>query len=597
MRVYSRSQGKFLEIPDASSIPGVSPTVAPQGKSVGGFLGNVGRDIGENVQGLLNLPGLLANLVTGKADFGETGKTIGKGVFDEYKNLIQNPVETGYNKPVSSLLDILPFFAAAKGLTATKFASKAGKASTLAQTASKTGVLEGVGSSLRKAVTKPKVPASPYGASVERELSSTADKAGLTGSAASKYGQLPGKMDDLTTQIKAKLTIDKKPLQITKVKKSLESSLDDSLNYDPTIKPYVAAKDKLINQLLKKASGSKVSKLSLYEAKQNLGKQLKRAYDKVEKGNPLSPAEEVGVTLYGKLKSLIDGGNKEISKLTELQEKLFKLSSGLKESSNKSFNIPFSNIPIPGSAAPLQAGGDLLGRLLQNTGKLGTGEMTMDKLFTSVTGAAKAGADVRKVPGQLSALAGRQFNQPPTPTGLEGEQIGQEGTDQEGMQLAQDLQESLDAPSQGSVTKEQLVAVLLSPDISEKTKNNIEKIYELDIGSADEKKKATQRSNAERVIDQLEKLYFSAQGSSAGRIGGVSSFLQRKAGGNPLLQRYVQLMQTVRPLLARTLGEVGNLAEGEQRAVVGALPNEFSTYEEAVGGFNDMRLALGINSN
>lgn len=96
-----------------------------QPKSVGGFVSNVGRDIGENIQGIAAIPGVLGQILTGKTSLGEVGGAVGKGVFNEYKDLVTNPVDTAYNKPVSTVLDVLPFLQVAKaGLV-----GKAGKAS------------------------------------------------------------------------------------------------------------------------------------------------------------------------------------------------------------------------------------------------------------------------------------------------------------------------------------------------------------------------------------------------------------------------------------------------------------------------------------
>ena len=105
--------------------------IAPEAKSVGGFVGNVGRDIGENIAGLAALPGLAIKSITQPSTLPETGKQLATGLYNEYKDLITNPVDTAYNKPISSILDVLPFLAAGKA----SLAGKAGKAGELAKLA------------------------------------------------------------------------------------------------------------------------------------------------------------------------------------------------------------------------------------------------------------------------------------------------------------------------------------------------------------------------------------------------------------------------------------------------------------------------------
>ena len=227
---FSRGMALQQRRNESSKQPTVSSPI-PQQKSFGGFAGNVGRDIGENIQGLLAIPGLLGSLLSGKADLGQTGQAVGKGIFEEYKNLVTNPVETAYQKPVSTILDILPFMQLGKLAFAGK-AGKAGKAAKIAETTAKAGPLAGTGAGLRAGVTNPKVLASPYGAKAEQSLAQISDVLKLKGSAAAKYSQLPAKMDDISSVIKTKLIKDKKPVGIAKTFGSLDDALDKNINFD-----------------------------------------------------------------------------------------------------------------------------------------------------------------------------------------------------------------------------------------------------------------------------------------------------------------------------------------------------------------------------
>ena len=133
MKVKLKSTGQFGEINDNEFNPDVFEQVQSsqsqqsqvsqpyqqiqqEPKSLSGFVGNIGQDIGQNVQGLTQLPGALWSILSGQANLGEVGKNLATGIFNEYKDLVTKPVETVYNKPFTSLLDVLPFLGPAKKL-------------------------------------------------------------------------------------------------------------------------------------------------------------------------------------------------------------------------------------------------------------------------------------------------------------------------------------------------------------------------------------------------------------------------------------------------------------------------------------------------
>jgi len=186
-KIKDNQTGEILEIPESQlgqyglSVPQVQPVQptqiatqaatmeVPEDKS--SFVGNVGSDIGENIQGLLSLPGLAVDLATGKAKGGEVGKAVVTGIIDEYKNLIKNPSKAFYERPVSSVLDILPFLAAGKLATAGRF----GKAGTVAKTAetgvAKTALEESIGRDVTGAIEKTKAATVPKSSTASRVFS------------------------------------------------------------------------------------------------------------------------------------------------------------------------------------------------------------------------------------------------------------------------------------------------------------------------------------------------------------------------------------------------------------------------------------------
>lgn len=135
--LFERAESKSQQVTQ----PQLQPQLQPQQKSVGGFLGNIGRDVGENIQGLLSLPGVLGQILSGQTSLPQVGEALGKGVYEEYKGLVTKPVETAYQKPVSSIIDVLPFLKI-PGLVGK--VGQAGKAAKAAQVAGKTTEIESI---------------------------------------------------------------------------------------------------------------------------------------------------------------------------------------------------------------------------------------------------------------------------------------------------------------------------------------------------------------------------------------------------------------------------------------------------------------------
>jgi len=101
------------------------------------------------------------------------------------------------------------------------------------------------------------------------------------------------------------------------------------------------------------------------------------------------------------------------------------------------------------------------------------------------------------------------------------------------------------------------------------------------------------------VIDRLEELYFGTEkaGDELKTGRGITGLIAKGSaalGFNERMARYNKLKQASRASLARALGEKGNLSETEQQVIIESLPGAFSTQEEAIGGFNDLRRILGL---
>lgn len=110
--------------------------------------------------------------------------------------------------------------------------------------------------------------------------------------------------------------------------------------------------------------------------------------------------------------------------------------------------------------------------------------------------------------------------------------------------------------------------------------------------SETEQKAKKAKEDADRIITQLENLYFQDKqttGLASGRLGGLLSAGKGAAGANTQLQTYKGILTSVRPKLARAMGDSGNFSLPEQEAAVKSLPTEFSTPDEAFAFFKATR--------
>lgn len=114
--------------------------------------------------------------------------------------------------------------------------------------------------------------------------------------------------------------------------------------------------------------------------------------------------------------------------------------------------------------------------------------------------------------------------------------------------------------------------------------------------SAAQETKKMSSEEAERIVSMMEDLYYGTEGGplAYGRVRGMEEFTNAKFGKNPYLSNYLAQRQSIRPKLARAMGDVGNLSAPEQEAAVAGIPTGFSTPEEAQMFFASTREKLGL---
>jgi hypothetical protein len=229
------------------------------------------------------------------------------------------------------------------------------------------GGVKKTGENIRQTISKPKVSASPFGAEEETKIAQGLQKMGFKGSAQNQYKQLGGKMTEISGKIDDILSTSKGKIKLADITSKIDESLNNMINFDTSIPGYQNAKDKFINQIITEANKGKngltLTGQSLFKVKQNLGNQLKNAFTKLAKGNPLTPSEETGMTIWKTLDDLIKKAEPSVKDLTTLQSILYKASPGLKASSNKPGGL---KLPLFGQVggASIQGSKDILGRLL-----------------------------------------------------------------------------------------------------------------------------------------------------------------------------------------------------------------------------------------
>lgn len=125
------------------------------GMSLGGFVQNAGADTGALLKGILNLPGLLLGGATNPSSIPDIGSNVVKGITGEYGNLLSNPIQHGYDKPISTILDVLPFLKPLQALMGIGKAGKVGVAAEGAGAASKGAEIGSPASKLGAVTTAP----------------------------------------------------------------------------------------------------------------------------------------------------------------------------------------------------------------------------------------------------------------------------------------------------------------------------------------------------------------------------------------------------------------------------------------------------------
>lgn len=112
--------------------------------------------------------------------------------------------------------------------------------------------------------------------------------------------------------------------------------------------------------------------------------------------------------------------------------------------------------------------------------------------------------------------------------------------------------------------------------------------------TAEDKKIAKKKAEVDTALTMMENLYFAGKDLSYGRVGGIVQKVKSAIGLNSLLNNYEKQRNSVRPMLVKAAGDVGNFSLPEQQAAIAAIPDGMATPEEALAGFMFTREKLGL---
>jgi hypothetical protein len=364
--------------------------------------------------------------------------------------------------------------------------------------------LSSAGGGMRQGVVNPQASPSPWAVTTEREIAEGLQAQGIKGSAQAQRLQVNDRYNQLGKQIQDTLAKSKKQVRTSIVVKRLDDALNDSLGFVEGDATYETARRRLTEKLLTSANKGKtgltLKPSSLYDFKKYLNKQLSGAFTKLEKGSPLTPAEEVGMTFWKTIDEVLGVVVPEVKSLTQAQSLLHKASPGLAKSANKAYGIPLPTMRVPFPNRLAQAASDYTGRALQ-----GAGAYTQNIPVNQLTQAAVLGQQA--LPGEQQAPSLETFA-PSIPTN--------------------------EAEPANQLTPELMAQMRLVMTDAEFSK--LEKFYELTTGRKDDaasRKRVRLLNQASPVVLRLtqEALtgstgFWGAVKAQAGKIPGID-------GGNP----------------------------------------------------------------
>lgn len=303
--------------------------------------------------------------------------------------------------------------------------------------------------------------------------------------------------------------------------------------------------------------------------------ELSNAFKALWKGNPIQKKDKILMDFWGVVHESLQNSSSEVKSTLEKLSITQQLKVGLEAQSGKMFTSKsLMGIPIPRN--PLLGGLDKLGRAEQLVGK------GVDSLIGGlpIDVATQVGA---RTPQLLQSFFG---NKPVNTKVTNIDEFNKKVNE------IADRVPDTSRVEEGSniITREKLEQVLLSPNIKESTKKNVERVYKLQSGGLDaiEKKKVAEAQDALNLVDLIEQNYqelyqMGLTAQEPGLLERAGGFIKGKAAsvsGNAAALAYDNTLKAFSRKLARAGGEKGVLTDADIKDFVSSLPN-FSTPPEA----------------
>jgi len=219
------------------------------------------------------------------------------------------------------------------------------------------------GSDIRQGVRKIHEPAGVWSASKEQTINDTLDTLKIGGTADEQYKQLEPAYEKLTKSISDYLKTKGKPVDSKKIQTAVQADLAD-IPGDVLAEAQGLKEFEKISKEVAKIKDSQ----SLFDMKKWLNGRLGRVYTKLEKGNPLSPAEEVLLQSRDTIDSAITKLHPDIKELTLTQSHLRDAAPSLAKARLVVPTQRIAGTTVPASLT--QKATDIVGKTIQGTGKV-----------------------------------------------------------------------------------------------------------------------------------------------------------------------------------------------------------------------------------
>lgn len=451
----------------------------------------------------------------------------------------------------------------------------------------KTGdVVKGMGSGLRSNVSKIEVAPSIFGAAREKQINNTLDQLGIKGNASQKYAQLGPAYTRLGDQIQSSLAQNPKEVPINNVINDLTANLNDNKTLDLSGEKAKSAVNQFIKSIYPGTASEvvpqKIGTDELFKLKQQINQGYGTISNKLRNGQPLSDYEKVIYTARKTLDDIISENHPEVKALTVRQSHLYDAAESLANSRNSDASIQVMGTKIPSRF--VQASADTAGNALQKGGEsiqniAGSSDFVSNPLIRQILlqGASRS-----------SALVGGNGIQNEATNGQDNGSYSNNPND---LQHIPNYTQPAQANTSGGYTLTPEMVSMAYLMLPSKQADKLKAAYDAQVGTLQERQKKISLQRASSIIDQLESTY-NKNGLAGGRVGGKLNQILAAGGLNSNVRTYEAARESVRPLLAKAFGDVGNLSIQEQENAVKLLPTAQDTPQEARQKFAQLKSIL-----